>query len=377
MAGAVAGAPLRAFGTIISIWMMVRVIAWNIPSDIVIDSIEPVIGNSAIRYEVSQTDNAGVQRWTGSHFSKRVARPDNDGEKNDLLFPSYLSQGSIDQISEDRSIPKRYFLLASMQAVDVSYTLPAGTSLKHPPRISRGIGSNILPEQNLAAKQGGNGLQGYAWVFARQVSPRGEPQSRGGGSIISNGQYGGSQAGVILSYPILAKPDPEIAVYGRLTTALAPLAQEEAALGVRLRPVQALPFSIHAEKRLDADSGGDRGTAFYIAGGTGPDPIIENILLETYGQAGYVLGEYDSYFFDGSATLQRPVAGSGRKKLYFGAGVWAGGERKITRLDIGPRAEIRVPVGATSARLSVDWRVRVAGNARPENGLAITVSTGF
>lgn len=354
-----------------------RVISWYIPPDILIDSVEPAIGDSAIGYEVSQINNAGAQRRSGPQFSRRVDTQDTAGEKNNLLVPSYPPQGSTDRIFAGRSISRRYFLLASMQAADVSYRLPAGASPENAPSISQGIESNKPPGQNLMTEQRGNGLSGYAWVFARRVSQSAEPESRGGDYIISNGRYGGSQAGVILSYPIMAKPNPEIAVYGRLTTALAPLAQEEAAVGVRMHPVRSLPFSIHAEKRLDAVSGGDRGTAFYMVGGTGPDHIVENILLETYAQAGYVLGENESYFFDGSATLQRPVAEFRRKKLYFGAGVWAGGERKITRLDVGPRADIRVPLGATSARLSVDWRVRVAGDALPENGLAITVSTGF
>ncbi len=373
----VTGAPLRAFGTIISIWVITRVLSWNIPLDIVIDSVGPATGHSAVGYEVAQINNAGAQRRSGAQFSRRITERGDTGGKNNLLFPSNSPQRSIERILVDRFRPRRHSLLASMHAADVFYRLPAETSPRQAPSISRGIGSIKPSGQNLTANQREDRLAGYAWVFARQASQHTEPELGRRGSVISNGQYGGSQAGVILSYPILAKPNPEIAVYGRLTTALAPLAQGEAAVGLRIHPVQSLPFSVHAEKRLDADSGGDRGTAFFMAGGTGPDHIVENILLETYAQAGYVLGENESYFFDGSATLQHPVAESGRKRLYVGVGAWAGGERQIARLDVGPRADIEVPLGATSAHFSVDWRVRVAGNARPENGLAITVSTGF
>jgi hypothetical protein len=146
---------------------------------------------------------------------------------------------------------------------------------------------------------------------------------------------------------------------------------------VKVHPVHSLPFSVYAEQRLAADSGGGRGTAFYVAGGTGPDHIIEKVTLETYAQAGYVLGDYETHFYDGSATVLRPIAEADRKKLSVGAGVWAGGQRQIGRLDVGPRADFRVPLGTASARVAVDWRVRVAGHARPESGLAITVSTGF
>ena len=377
MAEEAAGAPLRAFGTIISIWVMMRVFSWNIPPDIVVDSVGPAIGHSAIGYEISQINNAGAQRRSGSQFSRRVSAQDTAGENKAFFPPFYPPRGSIDRMSADRLISRPHFLLANMRAADVNYRLPAGISPQQAPSLSQRVELNKPPGQNLTAKLRRNGLIGYAWVFARRVFQSADPESRGQDFIISIGQYGGSQAGVILSYPILAKPNPEIAVYGRLTTALAPLAQEEAAVGLRMHPVQNLPFSIHAEKRLDAGSGGDRGTAFYMAGGTGPDQIVEDILLETYAQAGYILGDNESYFFDGAATLQHPVAESGRKKLYFGVGAWAGGERQIARLDVGPRADIRIPLGSASARFSVDWRFRIAGNARPENGLALTVSTGF
>ncbi|MEH6701646.1 hypothetical protein [Parasphingorhabdus sp.] len=180
-----------------------------------------------------------------------------------------------------------------------------------------------------------------------------------------------------MSYPILTKPDPDMLVYGRLGAALTPLAQEELAFGVRIQPFDDLPISIHAEKRLRADSGSDRGTAFYATGGTGPDRIVEKLALETYAQAGYVLGDDETYFFDGFATLQRPILESDRKKLSVGTGAWVGGQRNIARLDLGPRADFRIPLGKKSARIAVDWRVRVAGDARPRSGMAITLSTSF
>ena len=104
---------------------------------------------------------------------------------------------------------------------------------------------------------------------------------------------------------------------------------------------------------------------------------MEKFTLETYAQGGYVLGPNETYFFDGSAALQRPIAELGRTKLSVGPGAWAGGQRKVSRMDIGPRADLSVPLGTMSARIALDWRVRGAGNARPGNGAAITVSTGF
>ena len=100
-------------------------------------------------------------------------------------------------------------------------------------------------------------------------------------------------------------------------------------------------------------------------------------MLETYGQAGYVLGRNRTYFFDGSATVQRPIADLGDPKLSVGAGLWTGGQRDIRRLDIGPRASLELPMGGLLTRIAVDGRVRVAGHARPGSGVALTVSTSF
>ena len=223
----------------------------------------------------------------------------------------------------------------------------------------------------------GNNLAAYFWVHARQYSGAHQELRDVQGRSIANGQYGGSQAGVILSYRLFNRPDPEISLYGRLSAALAPVSQEEIAAGMRIRPVRKVPLAVHAEQRFDAGSGRAAGTAFYATGGTGPDPIVERFALETYAQAGYVLGRNETYFFDGSATVQRPIADFDGRRLSAGAGLWAGGQRDIHRLDAGPRVSLELPLGTSLTRIAVDARVRVAGNARPGSGAALTVSTSF
>lgn len=218
---------------------------------------------------------------------------------------------------------------------------------------------------------------GYFWIYARQGSFAGQIGPGTGKRSQSNGQYGGSQTGAILSYHLPDMPFPDISLYGRLSAALDPWSEQEFAFGTRIRPVRSLPVALHLEQRLDAGSGGNSGTAIFVTGGTGPDQIVERFALETYAQAGYVLGRNETYFFDGSATVQRPIAEFDEKKLSVGAGLWAGGQRDITRLDIGPRASFDLPVGSVMTRIAVDGRVRIAGSARPGNGAALTVSTSF
>ena len=63
--------------------------------------------------------------------------------------------------------------------------------------------------------------------------------------------------------------------------------------------------------------------------------------------------------------------------MRLGAGAWAGGQEGATRLDLGPRASLRLRLGETASRLALDWRFRVAGEARPASGPALTLSAGF
>jgi len=99
---------------------------------------------------------------------------------------------------------------------------------------------------------------------------------------------------------------------------------------------------------------------------------VAGLRLDAYAQAGVVGASRRDLFADGGATLVRPL-GSG---LAIGAGAWAGAQPGAARLDIGPRITAALP-GATPARVSLDWRFRVAGGAAPSSGPSLTISTGF
>ena len=49
----------------------------------------------------------------------------------------------------------------------------------------------------------------------------------------------------------------------------------------------------------------------------------------------------------------------------------------VERLDLGPRVALGLPLGRTAATLAAEWRVRVAGDAAPRSGLAITLAADF
>jgi urocanate hydratase len=98
---------------------------------------------------------------------------------------------------------------------------------------------------------------------------------------------------------------------------------------------------------------------------------------ELYAQAGYVGGRYATPFVDGQARIDRGVADVGPATLRAGAGAWGGAQKGAARLDIGPSVSVSLQTGRVHSRMAVDYRIRVAGDARPATGPALTISAGF
>ncbi len=368
MRGSAPGAPLRAMVSVTTIWIVARVISWH--------------GASHLPEELAIPDpsrNARQVEMQAKILPPAVVRKPVPGEGAKLRRPVPNIEFGVD--------------------TGVMPTLPnAGSSPTHSQRwpYSPGFQTFFLPAALRRSGAGSNPatktiprfpdpppsshfkrLAGYFWIHARQTSGAKQGAPREPGGAAANGRYGGSQAGAIFSYHLFDQPGPDLALYGRLSAALAPVREGEIALGGRIRPLRGLPLAVHAEQRFGADAGGAAGTAFFVTAGTGPNPIVDRLALETYGQAGYVLGRNETYFFDGTATLEHPLAESDGRRVAVGAGLWTGGQRGIRRLDAGPRASLHVSTGTLSTRIAIEGRFRVAGNARPGSGAALTVSTSF
>jgi len=365
-----AGAPLRAMAILATIWIGVRIILWNSPAEIDRHPEYPAIGQAGLH---------DVNGKTSRLATPPSARPEDNRRKSNprRRYGSAPTRERGIRVSRNVTLPASRMPSFPWQNIGDDRGFFLQTAFTRPTTVARRRVRTFVPLPNPSAQPDSNRMTAYLWIYARGDSRTDQADVAVGGRSIANGQYGGSQAGAILAYRLSNRPVPEIAVYTRLSTALAPLGQQEVALGMRIRPVSSLPVALHAEQRFGIGRGGESGPAFYLTGGSGPDQVVEKFALETYAQAGYVLGENETYFFDGSAVLQRPVAEMGPTKLSIGSGVWAGGQRDISRIDVGPRAALTVPLGTVSARIAVDWRLRVAGDARPESRAAITVSTGF
>jgi hypothetical protein len=201
---------------------------------------------------------------------------------------------------------------------------------------------------------------------------------RGGDSQNSNApaaQYGGSQSGIIATYRLTQPNQPNVAALMRVAVTPGEFAEQELAFGLRWRPLPKLPLTVSAERRLRAKSKDQ--FAIYAAGSVEDIGLPQGAKLRGFGQTGVAKASRFDFFYDAGIRAERKIINVSDNILFAGAGAWAGGQSGVSRLDIGPTLRSEVSIGATRVHISGDWRFRVDGNARPGNGPAITVSTGF
>ena len=243
---------------------------------------------------------------------------------------------------------------------------PVGTS-------GDGMSSPIAPSSRTAAV----GLfSGDGWVFVRpgvSALPSAAPGSA---------NYGASQAGAILRYALAPESRARPELYGRIAAAIAGPRQQDVAFGLSARPHPDLPVRLHAEARWTRQGEGAqsetllRPSVFATAGLFAEHPET-GITTRGYAQAGFVGGKSGTAFADGQIVTERRVARFDLGDVAVGAGAWGGVQRGAGRLDIGPSASVALRLADSPARLSADYRFRVAGDARPGSGAALTLSAGF
>lgn len=214
-------------------------------------------------------------------------------------------------------------------------------------------------------RQGAPRLSGSLWFIARS--------GNGAGSGLNGGQIGGDQAGLRLAYAL--GQSRRLAIVGRVATPLAG-AGREAAIGLEWQPT-GLPVRLVAEQRIALEPGSGGGPAVALVGGLGPQDIGRNFRLEAYAQGGVIKRHEVIGFADGAARISRKIAQAGAIPFDAGAGIWGAAQPGAARLDIGPTAGAVLPIANRSLRLSLDWRQRIAGEARPGSGVALTLGAAF
>ncbi|WP_426169159.1 hypothetical protein [Sandarakinorhabdus sp. DWP1-3-1] len=185
---------------------------------------------------------------------------------------------------------------------------------------------------------------------------------------------GGGQSGVSLAWtldPLARRP---LAIVARSNAANDDPQSAQAALGLRWRPLPGI--SIAAERLFAIGSTARSDWTLRIAAGA--DGQRGRLRWRGYGEAG-VLGNGDIYT-GGQARTVLPLARFGPADLAIGPAGWASlqtGDFTTGRFDLGPTIVATTPVAGFAVEVSADWRFRVAGNADPGSGPALTVSTRF
>lgn len=276
------------------------------------------------------------------YYSAAVSRPVAQASYNEGPLPPprralYSSLPSLDDMPMSRlaamSVPAR-----SSPPVD---STPAAPPLR--PRLDR--------------------LQLSSWALLRNQ----QPNVAGSRSLASGGQLGASQAGARLVYNF----NRQLAISARISSEVGRRGGEVAA-GIRVRPLVGLPVWLTAERRqaVGRFGGGRSDFAIFAEGGLYQRPLPWRFSLDTYLQAGVVGLKARDLFVDGALAVTRPVY----RNFSAGFGIWGGAQPGLARLDAGPRVTMQVRRGV---KVHADWRQKLAGNARPDSGPALTLAGDF
>jgi hypothetical protein len=229
--------------------------------------------------------------------------------------------------------------------------------------MSRPVNSSTPTFPAEAVKPKFDRVQLAAWALLRSQ----QTGVAGSTSLASGGTLGASQAGSRLTYYFTR----QVAASLRTSTVVGRRGGEIAA-GVRVQPIVSLPVWITAERRqrLGQYSDGRNAFALFFESGLYQRPMPWHFDLDAYLQGGFVGLKSRDAFIDGSLTLTRPVF----RNFSAGLGVWGGAQPGLYRVDVGPRVTMKV---RRNIRVHFDWRQRVAGNALPGSGPAVTLAGDF
>ena len=211
-----------------------------------------------------------------------------------------------------------------------------------------------------------------SWLFWRD-------SSADGGQAAMSPNYGRSQAGVVLAYQLAPDSAYGPQAYTRIANALEGPREGDLAVGLSARPLPNVPVRLAAEARLSLrDGASELRPAVFVVSEVTPFVLPAKMVGEAYAQAGWVGGEFATGFVDAQMRVTRAVAQTEDFVLSAGGGAWAGAQTGTRRLDVGPSVSASFRLSdEIYGRLSADYRVRVAGNAAPASGPALTLSAGF
>lgn len=290
--------------------------------------------------------------------------------------PVEASSGWIDRGSVVEGDPGREFPQAMMGAVRHDRFPEGFSTFQAPAAESAGWAT---PGGGPSGERAPEKIKPRRWSADAWALLRGN-----GAGPLANGAlpatYGASQAGAILRYRLALLGGHRPEVYMRSTATLQQIQSETAAaIGLSARPLTALPVITALEMRLTEQAGQRRVQPVAMAiTALPPFPLPGGLRGEAYAQAGYVAGKYATPFAEGQMRADHGLFRLGAIESRIGGGVWGGIQKGASRIDAGPSAIVTLPLKrGVNARVGVDWRFRVAGDAEPGSGPAVTLSAGF
>ncbi|MBU0557743.1 MAG: hypothetical protein KKD64_08960 [Alphaproteobacteria bacterium] len=347
-----AGQPLRFLAVVLGCWVCIRgaMLLWPIWA-----TGDPLKPRLAV---IASVDADGAVPSIFRSDSGQVEQLSVPAQAGGLILPRRTRAGSLTGSAAQ----------ALRAASGVS---PAAEPSTVAASMAKGVSVTMITVPTGAGASAGrpnSRWSGQAWLLWR-------PDAGGGRAFAP--LLGGSQAGVRIDYRLTSGAAGTFSLYGRASRALERPFAEEGAVGLAWRPAS-WPVSLMVERRQRLGPGGRNGFAVLAAGGLNPTEIAPHVEAEGYAQAGFVGLPGGDGFADGKGTLSyRLMPQNDRLSVNVGGALSGSVQPGARRLDVGPEVRLRLPSGRHALRLSAEWRMRVAGNARPASGPAVTLVTDF
>lgn len=394
------GRPLAALSTLLALWIGARIVLWQSPFALDLPPVSQFAFDPAhLRAPVQALPPAAQGARAGAQAAASEPRSMNAPAARipaplalplAPALPAVLPAASAASFYDPTALASRgaplddstgeqlMWLAAYDSAEPARYAGPVARAAGGGIRAGRGKAETMPMALSPGHGEAGPGraapgrwsLSGWAHLRAGSAAA---PATSGAIPV-----YGASQIGAVMRYRLVPGTRFDPRVYARASAALDRRSERELAAGLALRPLAGLPAAIMAEARW-RDQPGLRAVrpAAMVVSEMDPVAIGARVLAESYVQAGYVGGRGATAFADGQLRLTADLAAFDLGRVRVGAGAWGGAQRGAARLDLGPTAQLDLASDKPPLRLSVDYRIRVAGDAQPGSGAALTLSTGF
>lgn len=378
------GQPLVVFTTILGAWFIGRVLLWESPFPLPQSISSGVLAASRQENAPASLIKQAFSRMRMPWFSNSPAKRASSQRATIRIDFSDVQLVIVQPFSASENLLEGYSFGPVPVRTAVGHQMLLAAAYSHmalPPEIvayfagRAGFASTPVADRPLigASRNAGKSLSHWSadgWLLWRNGS--GEPVAPGVAS------YGRSQAGIVVRYRLAAggmRPE----AYARATRTVEGPRQADLAAGLSARPIAALPVRLAAELRIsDSAAGRELRPAVFAVTELPPAELPHGWRAEGYAQAGWVGGDFATAFVDGQARIDRRIVRLGEDQaLRAGLAAWGGAQKGAARLDIGPSATVDLDLGDVRSRLAVDYRLRVAGDAKPASGPAMTFSAGF